>query len=670
MKEEQAYLDKTLQTIQKQINDYTLQILDNEEQKKITKDQITPNFYDMEDEELSRQKSLLDEFEREEELVQKTKKRLETQLQKPYFARIDFAENQKNPQKIYIGLGFVQDGQNPLVCDWRAPISSMYYEYETGKASYDCEDGKIEGAILLKRQFNIEDQKIKFYIDTKETINDGLLQEVLSKNTSSKMKEIVSTIQKEQNKLIRIDENKNILVQGVAGSGKTSVALHRAAYLLYKNKETFKNSDIFILSPTNLFSNYISDVLPQLGEDATNGATFLTIAKAELDKKIESRDIFVDGLCEKKSSKALQDVAYKSSFDFLNDLLHFLNNLFAPSFKPKDLSFKTKGSEKPQFFFPKEEIANLYFKTYKGLPISKRIAYITENLIERFNLKSAEWKPIKERFSKFLYNFFPSVDIQEILNLFYLSKGVTLNRENIYHYDDIPALLIIKDFMYGLNIDIPSKYLIIDEMQDFTPCHFYLFDKIWPCPKLILGDINQCIEKKLSPEYLENLSKFLKAKTMVLNKTYRSTKQISTLSQKIIGLEGVENMNRNGDDPEFIKTKDLIDEILTLIKNNQNFKHIAIIAKTSKEAKDIYEKLNRFVDVEILNDSNSEIEKQVLITTPTTSKGVEFDYVIVPNCDNKNYCDELDKNLLYIATTRALHKLSLIYEDSLSKFVK
>ena len=670
MKEEQLYLNQTINAIQNRLNKYELQLLDNAKQKEITKDQMTSNVYDMDDEELSRQKTILDEIEREEDVIEKAKQKLEKQINKPYFARIDFSEENEPVEKIYIGLGFVKDENKALVFDWRAPISSMYYEYDTGKASYDCDYGKINGEILLKRQFNIENQKLKFYIDTKETINDGILQEVLSKNTSSKMREIVSTIQKEQNSLIRINENKNILVQGVAGSGKTSIALHRAAYLLYKNKNTFKNSDIFILSPTNLFSDYISDVLPQLGEESTNGATFLTIAKAELDKKIESRDVFVDGLCEKKSSKTLKDIAYKSSFVFLDDLNYFLNKIFAPSFKPKDLTFKARNSENNQFTFSKEEISDLYFKSYKNLSIAKKINYIAETLIERFNLRNDEWAPIKERFKKFLYDFFPSLDILEILNLFYLSKGVGLIRDNSYHYDDIAALLIIKDFMYGLNIDIPCKYLIIDEMQDFTPCHFYLFNKIWPCPKLILGDINQCIEKKLSSDYLKNLSQFLDAETTSLNKTYRSTKQISTLSQKIIGLKDVVNMNRDGQEPEFISSKLLIQEILKLINQNQNFKHIAIIAKTSKEANEIYEELNKFIDVEILNDSNCEINKQILVTTPTTSKGVEFDYVIIPNCDEKNYSDELDKNLLYISTTRALHKISFIYDGKLSNLLK
>lgn len=671
MQEEKQYLQNVVECINKQINDVALALLETTKEENVTKDQITSNFYDMDDEELSRQKVELDEREKVERILKNSKARLERQLDKPYFARIDFTPKDEKTQKVYIGIGLVKDNENPLVFDWRAPISSMYYEFETGKSFYDCEEGRIFGNIDLKRQYEIKDQKLKFFIDTKETVNDLLLQEVLSKNSSAKMREIVSTIQKDQNKLIRCDENKNILVQGVAGSGKTSIALHRAAFLLYKNKNSFKSSDIFILSPSDLFSNYISDVLPQLGETNANGTTFLTIAKSELDKKVLTRDILIDELENSKETKAFEEIAYKSSFEFLQDLKDFLEKIFVNTFAPKELSFKTKKSEKPLFLFTKEEMEKLYFQTYQGMSIEKRISYMADILIERFNLKKNEFLPIKERFSKILYGFFPTTDLQEILNLFYLSKGIKENTDNTYHYDDVPALLIIKDFMFGLKTLFDSKYLIIDEMQDFTPAHFYLFNKIWNCPKLVLGDINQCIEKNLSKEYLSKLAKFLSAEIIELNKTYRSTKQISVLAQKIINLKDVENMNRNGEDPQIEKCENQIEKIINFVEeNSHNFKHIAIIAKTSKEARELFKDLNKKIVIQILNDIQNEIKGKVVLTTPATSKGVEFDCVIVPNCDEENYHDQLDRNLLYISTTRALHKLCIFYKNKLSKFIK
>lgn len=668
MQEEVKRLKRVVNTINLQISENLLKIAEQEKAINLSRDLLTMNFNDLDNEELSRHKVDIDEGEKIVKILEKNNKRLEKQTSRPYFARIDFKSNGQE-EKIYIGLGLVKDGQSPIVYDWRAPISSMYYDFDIGNAHYSCEEGRIEGDITLKRQFSIEDQKLKYFIDTSQTINDEILQEVLSKNTSSKMKEIVSTIQREQNQLIRVDEMKNMLVQGVAGSGKTSVALHRAGYLLYKNKD-ITSDEILILSPSSLFSDYISQVLPELGEDNLLQGTFLNIAKAELGTKILSRESLVDELILNKKEDKLLSVAYKSSFSFLEDLIDFLKNTFTKTFRPRQLSFSTKESENPLFVFTKEEMEKLFFETYKDLPVSKRISYMSEYLIERFNLKKKEFLPIKDRFAKMLYNFFPTTDLNKILSLFLLTKGIDENKTNIFEYDDLAGLLIIKEFMFGIKTDDKVKYLIIDEMQDFTPAHFYIFNKIWPCPKLLLGDINQCIEKKLSKDYLHMLSDYLKADLITLNKTYRSTKQISQFCQKIIGLTDVINVNRDGEKPEIIKTADQTMTIKACVLENQDqFKHIAVVCKTSQEAKEIYEDLSKVLNVKLLDEKQTTLKDKVLITTATCCKGIEFDYVIIPNCDEYNYKDGLDQNLLYIAGTRALHKLTILYTNKKSSFL-
>ena len=549
MKEEQQYLDKTIKTINAEIGENIVEITRQQKQISVSRNELTMNFNDLDDEELSRHKVEIDEADKVVNVLKKNNAKLERQLNKPYFARIDF-ENQNKKESIYIGLGLVKNQKNILVYDWRAPISSMYYDYDLGQASYNCDEGVINGKISLKRQYQIEKQKLKLFLDTSETINDEILLETLSKNSSSKMREIVSTIQKEQNKLIRCDEMKNLLVQGVAGSGKTSIALHRAGYLLYKNKE-MTNEDVFILSPSHMFSEYINQVLPELGEENVIHLTFENIAKSELNKKIHSRESLIDELLFNKNQNRLTAVAYKSSFEFLEELNLFLKDFYSKTFNAKTLSFYIKESD-PLFVFTKEEMEKLYYNTYKDLSIWKRVSYMSEYLIERFNLKKNEFLPIKERFSKMLYRFFPSTDPQEILNLFLSSKGISVN--DSCEFDDIAGLLIVKDYMFGLSTDIKAKYLIIDEMQDFTPAHFYIFNKIWNCPKLILGDINQCIEKTLTPEYLSRLSKFLDAEYISLNKTYRSTKEISSVCEKIINLKNIVKMNRSGEKPSLIET--------------------------------------------------------------------------------------------------------------------
>ena len=669
MQEEERYLKKTIELIGSNIADNLIEI--SKEQKKIdkTNEEISLNWLELEKVDLSRHKVDIEDSRRVIEYLKRNNKRLERQLGKPYFARIDFA-TENGTQKIYIGLGLVKDGNIPAVYDWRSPIASMYYDYDIGKAEYSCEDGIYEGEITLKRQYAIEDQKIKYFIDTSETINDEILQEVLSRNTSSKMKEIVATIQKEQNKLIRTESKRNILVQGVAGSGKTSVALHRAGYLLYKNKE-LTNEDIFILSPSSLFSEYISEVLPELGEENVLQGTFLNIAKAELNQKIHTREVLIDDLVSKKDNKTLASIAYKASFGFLEDLLDFLKNTFSKTFRPRTLSFATKEGEDPLFVFTQQEMEKLYYETYKDLEIYKRISYMSEYLIERFNLKKKEFLPIKERFSKMLYNFFPTTDFNKILSLFLLTKGIEEEKGNVCEYEDLAALLIIKEYVYGISIDSKVKYLIIDEMQDFTPAHFYIFNKLWNCPKLVLGDINQCLEKKLTKEYLHMLADYLQADLVELNKTYRSTREISIFCQNMIGLTDVVNANRSGEEPEIIKTKNQIGEIQNCIINNkERFKHIAVVCKTTAEAQQVYQELSQNFKIQLLTGRESQIEDKVIITTSAYAKGIEFDYVIIPYCDKDNYKDSLDQNLLYVAGTRALHKLTLIYSEEISPIIK
>ena len=488
------------------------------------------------------------------------------------------------------------------------------------------------------------------------------------------MRQIVSTIQKEQNAIIREENFRTILVQGVAGSGKTSIALHRAGYLLYNHRDDFSSSDVLILSPSNLFSNYVSDVLPELGEDNVIEMTFSHIARTELKRPVESRENLMDEVYKDKNQTKLNEIAYKSSFDYLNALTKFLTETFAAVFNPRDMLFKPADAKEDSynaFYFSKEEMKKLYFESFASLPINKRIEYMTDILIERFGLSPKETELIKPRFKSMLYRFFPLSDIYKICEVFYSRENLSVPSFDKLAYEDVATLLMIKQFIFGLDHDFSTKYVIIDEMQDFTPVHFYLFNKIWDCPKIILGDINQCIEKTLSKKYLLELSRFLKAKLIVLNKTYRSTRQISQFSQKLIGLKGVINMNREGEEPELIKTTDTARTLLRLIDENRNkFEHTAIVCKTSDEVKKVAKMLDGKEKYEVIVGSDFSFDFPLVITTAATSKGIEFDHVIVPFADKENYRSELDKNMLYVATTRALHKLELVFEGQKSKFLK
>lgn len=675
MQKEKKYLAETEEAINKNISSLTEQKKEQEKFYKATQAEFTLSFNESDVEQLSRYKTILAETENQIELLSQHAKSLEGQKPRPYFARVDFHDNELNiEQKIYIGLSHISSDGKQFVYDWRAPISSLYYDYDEGPASYEAPDGEIEGKITLKRQFGIENGELKYFVDTKENINDEILQQVLSKNASTKMREIVSSIQKEQNAIIREEKFRTILVQGVAGSGKTSIALHRAGYLLFKHKHDYTSSDVLILSPSNLFSSYVSEVLPELGENNVIEMTFSHIAKTELKKTLQSREKLIDEIYSRKNQTKLNEIAYKSSFDFLNDLLDFLNNVFAGLFAPKDLVFKPKDAKADTynaFTFTKEEMHKLYFEIFGHLPVNKRIDYMTEHLVERFGLRPDEADLIKPRFKNMLYKFFPIDDIYKICNVFYARMGLTQKNFKDVDYEDIAALLVIKDYTQGLSHDYGVKYVIIDEMQDFTPVHFYFFNRIWDCPKIILGDINQCIEKTLSKKYLLDLARFLKAKTIVLNKTYRSTRQISEFSEKLIGLKGVINFSREGSEPRIIKTNSTASALIKLIKESEGkFAHTAIVCKTGAEVAKVSKMLHGILDYELIVGSDHSFDYPLVITTASTSKGIEFDHVIIPFADDENYHSSLDKNLLYVASTRALHQLEIIYEGKRSRLLK
>lgn len=602
-------------------------------------------------------------------------RKIERQLNLPYFARVDFSQDE-TIQKIYIGIGNVISNQKILVVDWRAPISSLYYDYEVGKASYVANGKQHIGEITLKRQYKIENGQLINYFNSDITVNDEILRNILSQNVSIKMKQIVSTIQKEQNQIVRKDINENILIQGVAGSGKTSIALHRTAYLLYKHRNQIKSSDILILSPNNIFSSYISEVLPQLGEDNLSETTFADIVHNELKRQIQSRENMLDDIASHPTQKLLNEISYKSSYEFLDSLLRFLKGTILETFSPKTLSFVISEDiegNKETVEFTEEETKNLFFKTFKGLDIYERINKIAWQYAMHFTkmrgYSKEQNRGLKERFKKILYKFFPINDVNKIFEIFMLKEGLSFNKNGKINYMDKGTYILIKHYFYGFEHDFSAKYLIIDEMQDFTPVDIYIFKKLWSCPCIIVGDINQCIEKTLPKEYLNMTADFLGCKLIHLNKTYRSTKQIAQFSSKIINKEDIEFVNRDGQIPKIIHSHNQINEIIKIINEEcQKFEHIAVICKCNREAQDIYNSLSKEINCVLMKDAE-DYNNRILVTTCASGKGIEFDAVIIPNASQENYNNPIDRNILYVSSTRALHKLFFTTEKPQSKFL-
>ena len=673
---EQNHLSATIKVINKKIEKAQIELADLKrlfEEKRL---ELGNNFYEYKQgQDLSGTFTSMSQIEEQQLGLEKEISKLRNQNNSPYFARIDF-QTSSALQKVYIGLGSIIYNKKVYAVDWRSPIASLYYEYELGDAQYHINDKVIKGALTLKRQYKIENQQLLSYFDTNLTINDEILQEILSKHASDKMRQIVSTIQKEQNAIIRTEKTENILVQGVAGSGKTSIALHKAAYLLYKHRRSLKSSDILVLSPNNIFSSYISEVLPQLGEDNLVETTFAQLVRTELKRPIEPREDMLDEIATKADQDTLNEISYKSSYEFLDSLLRFLKGPLTDIFSPKTLRYviKEKDEGNEEIVFTEEETRNLFFKTFKGYDFYERINKIAWQyamvFTEKRHYNKMQHRGLKDRFKQILYSFMPISDVEQIFQIFMAREKLSAKKTNTIKYMDKGTYLAIKHYLYGLDHDFSAKYLIIDEMQDFTPVDIYMFKKIWSCPYMIVGDVNQCIEKTLSKEYLQLTADFLGCNVYNLNKTYRSTQEIASFANNMIGIKNVEYVNRRGQSPKVIQTENQGQTIAKIITEEcSDFDHIAIICKCNKEAKEICKQLNGKIDYVLMKEPE-DYKNKVLVTTCATAKGIEFDAVIVPNADEENYKNNLDKNIIYISSTRALHKLYFTCQNKPSKYLK
>jgi DNA helicase-2/ATP-dependent DNA helicase PcrA len=335
---------------------------------------------------IKQQAEVLAEREHVHRHSQRQLKMLRRLKDSPYFGRIDFRENgSPRSEQVYIGITSLLDDKEEefLVYDWRAPISSMYYDYATGPASYETPAGTISGTIDLKRQFIIQDGQIRTMFDTGITIGDELLQEVLGKSSDAQLRSIVSTIQKEQNQIIRNEEKKLLIVQGAAGSGKTSAALQRVAYLLYKHRSTLNAEQIVLFSPNPMFNSYVSTVLPELGEENMQQTTFQEYLEHRLGRDFLLEDPFAQMEFTLTASDEPEDAAriagmtFKASNDFLLALLAYLDALGKDGMIFKPLTFRD------QVVVSAEQMASHFYSLGHSLPVPNRVRLLAEWLIEK-----------------------------------------------------------------------------------------------------------------------------------------------------------------------------------------------------------------------------------------------------------------------------------------------
>lgn len=656
--------------------------------------------------------------------------RLEKMLQSAYFGRIDFMEDgEDSAEQIYIGIHNLITGNNReiLVYDWRAPISGMFYDFENGTCRYDCPAGTISGQMLLKRQYKISGTDILYMFDSSLSINDEMLKEILGKSTDSRMKTIVTSIQREQNKVIRNSRSRILIVEGPAGSGKTSIALHRAAYLLYKFRDSITSDNILVFSPNHVFEDYISNVLPDLGEEEIKRSTFTDYFRKMLDSRyrIESMNgQMEDILSGSASGTRLLGIRLKASSEFLSMLKKYVRELEAGAgqgFK----SLSLDGTE----IISSEELYKLFIDDYSYFTYSKRLEKLRQRLfflLEKFEedrvIKAAEaakqgrgqeqeagkglaekkiaaeYEALRDEINKmtsfdvyqlyfaFLSNMpawveglhLPDTEQLDAIGTYTVSR---LNR-GIMDYEDIAPIIYLMTALDSVSEAKAIKHVIIDEAQDYTVIHYEIFRKAFANSNMtILGDENQSVNGYMNVGSFENIYEVFGGKavdsneSIRLTKSYRSSKEIADFcKQLLLKPESSEQLDRHGRKPVVIwqdkehLNKRLASDIVSLL--NSGHKLIAVICKTAAQCEALFTELKPLVEISLISNKNEEYQGGAVIIPSYLAKGLEFDAVLVSTVDEREYSRAEDRRLLYTVCTRALHELYLYCCGDLTAFIK
>ncbi len=595
-------------------------------------------------------------------------------LDKPYFSSIRIKEDvEPSEEKYYIGIhSLVDDNKNFRIVDWRSPIASIFYDYEGGDCQIRTNSSILRCNLLGKRQYGITNGHLDYFFDTTINIEDDILKVALAQNSTNKMKAIVQTIQKEQNQIIRGDENKNLLVQGVAGSGKTAIALHRIAYLLYKMKDKLTSKNIMFLSPNNAFSSYISSVLPDLAEEDVEKIQLDLVARNYLKKHciLERRYQQLERIIK---TDDLSDYLYKSSSEFLEDLLEFANKHYIENFHIDSLTIK-------DIEIDVNKINKLFFGRYSDRDLFTRLKWITDNIYDQYFYKYKKPETvvkIKELIFIKLYSFIDNKNCVKAYLQFLKEKGMKLELVgDMVKNEDAYGILFFKLFIFGLDKYSNIKHLMIDEMQDYTPLQMYILRNLFDCPMTILGDYNQSLTPALAKANFEYIPKILNGDsvTLKLGKSYRSTIEIADFFNKIGGSDKAEVVSRNGDkvDLEVVGKDKAVDKLLQMVKlyQDKGYKSIGIVTKNNAIARDLYNKIVKLNDkINLIDDNIDAYDNQVCIISAFNSKGLEFDGVIIID-SYKYFSTDIDRHIMYVASTRALHKLSVLSIEQASKFIE
>lgn len=656
---------------------------------------------------------------------------LKTSVNKPYFARIDFTSDEDGKvSTVYIGKNGVIKNTDIIVTDWRAPISSLYYDAEIGRCSFEAPNGTISGNMSLKRQFEIELGELQEYFDVDLVSNDELLQKYLNSNNDARLKSIVSTIQKEQNDVIRKKIFDNIIIQGVAGSGKTTVALHRIAYLVYNYMKTIKQNQYLVIGPNPVFLKYIKSVLPDLDVSSVEQCTFEQFAQKYIDENISvnsSDKKVIDNIEGKNNSdvdKFKCSIKYKKMIDkFLKIYFYSITSksLMLGNFEviPQNIM--------REIFEGTEEVYSKDLNNKIEITIDRLCKYIENNydfITSRYNNYSFELfknvqtdeekNKMRNMFSKDraelskncrsilrkyfnkskvstikLYKLFISsindYDIYNYNNISELKRKTQKNiKNNSYDFEDLSALIYIKTAL-GLNKNYERiKHTVIDEAQDLGEFNFYVLKESLPASTFsIFGDLAQSIYDYRGINNWNEVNEVMfsgNGEIVNFNKSYRTTAEIMESADDVldsIGLSRSDMVVRHGNPVQVSEIEDAnnipeyIAEKICEYKE-KGYKTIAVISKTDLLSNYINKALKMFgINIPNVTANDDLIDEKFRVCTISNqlAKGLEFDAVILNNANEEIYSSNssLDMKLLYVALTRALHELDIVYSGTITK---
>ena len=536
--------------------------------------------------------------------------------------------------------------------------------------------GNVDGEVRLKRQYKIKNGFMEYMIESSLNINDEVLQKELSSTSDEKMKNIVASIQKEQNVIIRNETSRELIIQGVAGSGKTSVALHRVAFLLYRYKETLTSRNILIISPNKVFSDYISNVLPELGEENILEVNMGELARKELSGicDIQTFDQQVVELLEGADLGVVERIKHKSTVDFYHELHSFVEYIDTEFFFPVDIKIDSA-------FISKKDLLTS-FNSFKWLPIKQRLEKVSANMVANYRNKAGKRLPgtTSRKIKTAIKNMYKVKDILSLYKEFYLYLGrqdlFIFKKGKVLEYADAFPLMYLKIYFEGIKSYEFVKHLLVDEMQDYTPIQYAVISKLFSCKKTILGDNSQSVNPYSSSSLFKIKEILPEADTVELLKSYRSTLEITNFAKILNPASKIIPIERHGEEPVITKSLSVDDE-MKIIKRmigafrKSGYSSLGIICKTQTQADKVYQAIKHLdKDIHLLHFKSKEYHDGIIITSAHMAKGLEFDSVIIPFVDAANYHTELDKSLLYIASTRAMHQLNLIYSQEITPFLK